>query len=577
MLPSFSEEIHRLLKILGLPPDTQLSTPPKPEMGDWAIPCFSLAKEHKKNPVELARELAVQAQKLHSELFIKIEAQGPFLNVTFATPVVARLVIEAINKNTIITQVKKSERVMIEYSQPNTHKEFHIGHLRNVCIGSTMVNVFKTLGYETISANYIGDIGAHVAKCLWYIKKYRSPELTRVRDEVAEGGGAGNRGKWLGEMYVEASQKIDADPSLKEEVGAVQRYLEDEKTNEWIELWKETRAWSLHSFDVIYKILGTTFDYVFYESEVEKPGKKIVQELLDKGIAQKGEGGAVIVDLASYGLEVCIILKSDGSSLYATKDLALAKKKFEDLAIDRSIYIVDNRQRLYFNQLFKILELLGWKKEMFFLGYEFVTLPDGAMASRKGNVVLFSDLFTDVFESILAETSLRHPEWDEALQSVPTVRTLALAAIKFGMLKHPAEKIIVFNKKEATSVEGFSGPYVLYAVARMNSVLRKAVAQGMVFKSSALSNLMHPTEKSMLLMIAGYGAVLEKTQLHYNPSIIAKYSFDLAQSFNDWYAQCPIISSDLELTHDRLVLVSGVKTVLTSVLAVLGIETVEEM
>lgn len=573
MLALLENVLQNFCREIGLPPDTAFSTPPTAELGDIAIPCFALAKHLKKNPVDVARELVVKAGNYRHKLIEKIEANGPFVNITFAVPPLARAVLQI--KPEAEKRVMGQRRVMVEYSQPNTHKEFHIGHLRNVCIGSVMVNIFKACGYETVSANYIGDVGAHVAKCLWYIKKYAGAELEEIRQ--VDGVDHSSRGRWLGDMYVAASQKIETDPNLKSEVAIVQRHLEAEDENEWLALWRETRAWSLAGFETIYKILNVTFDYFFYESEVEKPGKKMVQELLEKGIAMPGDGGAVVVDLSAYGLETFIILKSDGSSLYATKDLALAKKKFTELAIDQSIYIVDSRQRLYFQQLFKTLELLGFKKDLYFLGYEFVTLPDGAMSSRKGNVILFSDLFVDIVASIHAETTRRHPEWDEATKQLPVSKTIALAAIKFGLLKHPADKVIVFNKEEAISVEGFSGPYILYAVARMNSILRKAAEHKVVIAETLGTTLKEPSEKKLLLLLGSYAEIIEKALTHYNPSIVAKYAFDIAQAFNDWYAQCPIISGDTALTTDRLVLLQGIRKELVRVLEMLGIATVEEM
>jgi arginyl-tRNA synthetase len=284
-----------------------------------------------------------------------------------------------------------------------------------------------------------------------------------------------------------------------------------------------------------------------------------------------------VVDLTPYKLETFLLLKSDGSSLYATKDVALAVKKFADFAIDRSVYITDNRQKFYFTQLFKVLELAGWKKNMVFLGYDFVTLPDGAMSSRKGNVVLFSDLFEDIKQSLDQETRPRHPDWTgERVDN--TVEKLALAAIKFGILKHPSDKVIVFNKAEAISFEGFSGPYVLYAVARINSIVRKALGKGFSPSIETVSTLTHTTEKKLLLLMAGYSDMLQKTLAQHNPSVVAKYCFDLAQAFNDWYAQCEVVTeSNANRTQARLMLAATVKMVLSKALACMGIETVEEM
>lgn len=568
MLKSIQLELENLFNAVGQKPVGEFSVPPKAEMGDIAYPCFAEAKAEGKKPNEIAVNLA---EKLNPKinpggLISRAQAFGPYVNFFIDPAAVSKIILKEVDKKGerfgFDTQ-KKQEKVMVEYSQPNTHKEFHVGHIRNVCIGSSVVNLLRLNGYKTTSANYVGDIGAHVAKCLWYIKKnnFQPPET--------------GRGRWLGTMYAEASALIEEKPDLKSEVAVVQQKLES-GDQELVSFWKETKKWSMVGFEKIYKILGVEFDEWFFESEVEKPGKKIVQELLKSGIAKIGEGGAIIVDLASYGLDTFLILKSDGTSLYATKDLALAQLKFKKFSIDKSITVIDNRQRQYFSQLFKTLELSGWKKEMVFLGYEFVTLPEGAMSSRKGNVVLFDNLYAEVKTKLFAETKARHEAWP-VQQVEETVCRLALAAIKFDMLKHPTDKAIVFDIKEATAFEGFSGPYLLYVVARINSLLEKAKNQK-IKPGSHYELLISPEEKKLVLQLGLAEETIQKALAQYNPSVIARYTFELAQSFNDFYNKQRIVdATPKDLAAARLSLCLAVAQVLKNMLGVLAIETVEEM
>ncbi len=548
----------------GVKGETDLSIPPNPAMGDFAFACFNLAKESGANPKATAESLRVKLENLKSGIVEKIEVAGPYVNFFLDTGAIAKLAISDVLKKGKKFGVgeKQKEKVMVEYSQPNTHKEFHIGHFRNVCIGSVLVNLFRSSGYKVISANYIGDIGAHVAKCLWYIKKYQ-----KIVPPT-------NKGEWLGQMYVEASRAIEENPELKSEAQETQQKLEA-GDKELIKLWKETKQWSLQEFKKIYDLLDVKFDAWFYESEVEKPGKNMIGELLKSAVAKTGEGGAVIVDLKEFGLETFLILKSDGTSLYATKDLALAKLKFEKYKIDKSIVVVDSRQSFYFKQLFKTLELAGWKKDLKCVAYEFVRLPEGAMASRTGNVVLFWELYHDVFVSVLKEIKSRHANWKLKIIE-KTASRIALSAMKFDMLKHAADKVVIFDKKSALSFDGFTGPYVLYAVARINSILKKARFKGILKEGYEL--LSAPEEKRLVLMLANFRQVVNEALEQYNPSTVARYCFDLAQQFNDFYNKHSVLKADNKnLIKARLALSASVKQVLENALSLLIIETVEEM
>jgi len=539
----------------------EVVVPPDSMMGDLAVPCFYLSKITRQSPNQIAQELA---EKINSGGVIKeIKNIGAYLNFFIDPEILGKSVNNEIQKNKDIYGGAKNspKKIMLEFSQPNTHKEFHVGHLRNAILGNSLVNILRFSGHKVTAVNYIGDIGAHVAKCLWAYDKFYSPK------ELPE-----NKGKFLGQVYTDGSQKIESNLEYKKEVDEVLQKLEtgDKK---WTALWKKTRKWSLDDFDRIYKILGVKFDHFFYESEVEKPGKKMVAELLEQGVAQKSEG-AVIIDLEKYHLKQFLLLKSDGSSLYSTKELALAKLKFEKFKIDESIVVVDSRQSFYLQQFFKTMEVIGFDKKMIHIPYEFVTLKDGAMASRKGNVVLFEDFYNQVVDRATIETKNRHEDWPEKKIN-EVARKIALSAIKFNMLKVGNNSVITFDIDEALSFDGFSGPYIQYTCSRISSVLKKAKVT--TFSTIDYSKLNSDLEKEILLQLASFPEVVAESAKNYDPSQVAKYLFDLAKLFSAFYQKSPIINSTKEIKEARLILVDSIRKVLINGLDLLGIEPLDQM
>jgi arginyl-tRNA synthetase len=556
-------KIFELLKSAGIETSGDLSVPPKPEMGDFAFPVFGIAKEQGKNPAEVAKELA---EKIHcTGLVEKVQAFGPYVNFFLNTGELAKLILEEVaNKQEKFAENKigTGQSVMIEYPSNNTHKEFHVGHLRNVCIGNTLVQLYRKSGYQVTPVNYLNDFGSHVAKCLWGVLKLHGGVIPE-----------GNRQKWLGNVYAEASSAVKENDEAKKEVSGIQQKLEARDPEIW-ELFEQTRNWSIEKFLELFSELKVEHTTTFYESDIKASGQKIVDELLQKGIATVGEGGAIIVDLTIHKLDIALLRKSDGTGLYLTSDIPLAQKKFTSYNVDESIVITGIEQNFYFKQLYKILEILGFKKKLTHISYGLITLPDGKMSSRSGNVILYEDLRDSIFEKMYAETAPRHPEWTEE-KLKDTVSKLTQAALKFTIQKHEAAKNIVFDMEMATSFDGFSGPYVLYVVARINSLIRKSSTFG---RAGDLSLLQTSEEKKLLLFIADYEEIIKKSLENYNPSVIAKYSFDLAQAFNEFYNNQSILTAESEgLIAARVQLCVAVQTVLKNALSLLTIDTVEEM
>lgn len=553
--------LARALSVPGISPD-ELVKPPQADMGDLSYPCFGLAKSMKASPAAIAKDVA--AKIAAGGMIGEARAAGPYVNFyfdrkAFSTAVLGEVLGRSVDYGDALE--RKDERIMIEYGSPNTHKEIHVGHLRNFCLGLSVVRLCRAAGYDVVPVSYIGDIGAHVAKCLWALKKFH------VGEEPPE-----NRGKFLGQIYTEATNKVEEDESVKTEIAEVLRKLEA-RDPAWDALWRETRQWSIDELNAVFAELGCVFERMYFESEVEARGKALVKELLDAGLAKEGERGAIIADLEAEGLGVFLLLKSDGSALYSTKELALAEKKFSDFEdIARSVHIVDNRQSLYFRQFFATLKRMGFDKKMTHLAYEFVTLKEGAMSSRKGNIVTYEDFRDEMLRMTMEETAKRHEDWSpERVRDVSWA--IAEGAMKFGMLKQDTERAIVFDMDAALSFDGFTGPYIQYAHARLSSILAKATEDVIsVCKASD-----DPREFALLRLVADLPATVAASAEAYKPSLLAQYLFELAQASNDFYRDVPVLSAPDDDRCRRLVIVSAARVAIARGLFLLGIRAPEEM
>ncbi|MBW3015885.1 arginine--tRNA ligase [Candidatus Woesearchaeota archaeon] len=539
--------------------EVALAVPPDPKLGDYSFPCFPLAKVMKKDPKKIAEELASKFKKNH--LIKEVKTVGPYLNFYVNKDLLVEEVLGRVDKDYGKGE-KKKEKVMIEYHQPNTHKGLHIGHLRNAVLGDALIRIMRYDGYKVIAASYIGDIGAHVAKCIWYYLKFHKGKEPKE-----------NKGEWIGEIYTEATKYVEKHETAKEEIDKTLQKLE--AGNKKLKaIWMKTRKWSLDEFERITKELDLNVDKWFYESEVEQPGKKYAQELLKEGIAEVSDG-AVVINLEKYGLKVFLILKSDGSSLYSTKDLELARKKFKEFKIDKSIYVVAAPQSFYFQQLFKALEVAGFKqaKKCYHLCYELVMLSEGKMSSRHGNVILYTALLEEIREKASEEVTKRHKDWkkDRIKKSVDNI---TFGALKFAMLNQDNNKVITFDTDKALDFEGETGPYIQYSHARINSILKKAKV---VPKKVDYSLLNSPEELRVVNLVAQFPEVVEKIAESYRPSLMCRYLLDLSQAFNEFYHKAPVIKAEPKLRDARLELISKVKLILGRGLELSGIAAPEEM
>ncbi len=560
------EILQELKKAVGkefTPTVADLSAPPDQKLGDFSFPCFTLAKGLKRNPSELANEIAA---KIGPKGSIKsITAAGPYVNFfldegTFGSAVLEEIASQGASYG--CSKAGDGKKVMIEFAQPNTHKDIHVGHLRNFFVGQELVNVLKAIGYDVISATYINDLGAHVATCLWGIKNFHTAETPAKEERIS----------FLGKAYADATKAAEEQPNVKAEISAIYRDLEEMK-GPLVSLWKKTRAWSLAYMKFVFKEVGLTLDVWYHESELIGRTKRLIEDLIKNGIIVHSEG-AWIVDLQADGLGVNLLVKSDGTLLYNAKDLALAFRKNEDYEPMRSLYVVDARQSLAMRQLFATLKKIGFEKELAHISYEFVTLKDGAMSSRKGNIVRYEAFRDQMIAGAREETKSRHTDWDEK-KIEKAARAIAFAAIRFGMLKQDLDKVITFDPKEALSFDGCTGPYLLYSFARIQSILKKGKKAKHLFSGTHLTS---PVERHLISLLSRYSDTVFTVGTTYHLSALPQYLFDLCKTFSEFYEASPVLKAHgAELAAERLGLVKSVAQVLENGLRLLGIQPIKEM
>ncbi|MBN3037653.1 MAG: arginine--tRNA ligase [Candidatus Diapherotrites archaeon] len=531
--------------------ENSLTTPPDPKLGDLASSiAFSMGGNPKENAEKLAKRIKA------SGLIREVRAVGPYVNFFADRDKMSAAVVKQALKDgsKYGSGLRKKERVMVEFSQPNTHKSIHIGHLRNIALGDSLSRILSFNGYRVTKANYINDFGAHVAKTLWgYIKFHqheRPPE---------------NRGRWLGGIYRDACQRLEADTE-EDDVRTIQQRMES-GDKEITGLWKRTREWSLSDFKRIYNELGVGFDEWFFESDVVGEGKDIVRDMLEKGVAKRDQG-MVIIDFDDLG--VAVLERSDGTTLYMVADLALAKHKFEDFGVDRSVYVVASEQKQYFQQLFKALELWGFPqaKKCCHLSYELVMLEEGKMRSREGQVVLYDDLAAEARRKALAAVNEKNPDLsDNEKQRV--AESVAVGAMKYEMLRVSNNKTITFSWDRALDFNGESAPYIQYAHARAKRILEKSG------KKPKVGPVKTADELALTRAIAEFPDVVERAAKNYSPHLVANYAYSLANTFNHFYASTPVIGSEEEV--ERLALVEATAVVLGNALKLLGVDAPDVM
>lgn len=546
---------------------------PNLKMGHLAFPTFSFAKALKMGPPQIAAKLIESlGEEIQKQgLSLEVNAAGPYLNFLIGGSFYFENAIMPANLGSLFKApfYSESPKTMIEYSQPNTHKVLHVGHMRNLCLGNALVRIGRYLEQDIVATTYPGDSGTHVAKCLWYLKKYHQDEIPADR-----------KGAFLGEIYTKANHLLEDEKGTpkedenRAELTAILKQLEAE-SGEYFDLWKETREWSLDLMKEAYSWAGVEFDRWFFESEVDAPSLELMNQYHEEGKLVKDQG-AIGMDLSDDKLGFCLLVKSDGNGLYATKDVLLAKLKFEEFKIKNNIYVVDNRQALHFKQVFKVLEKLGFEdaKNCEHLQYDVVELPDGAMSSRKGNIVPLMTLI-EKMESTITERYLEkyRGEWTDQ-EITATAKMVANGAIKYGMIRVDNNRKIVFDMDEWLKLDGETGPYLQYVHARIASLESKLSFEDEVDPSK----LIHPAEQKLMLKISLFNDIVKSSWEQMKTAHLTSYLFDLGKAFNSFYAECPIgKEEDKALAHARLKLASATREVMKKGLLCLGIEAPNKM
>lgn len=559
----FKLEIAKLLKV-DLPQEeiySLLSKTADESFGDYTFPCFKLAKTMRKSPVAIAEELARDFSL--EGIISKVDAKNGYLNfyldkVSAQADVLRN--IESCGSTYGESNVGQGKTVCIDYSSVNIAKPFHIGHLYTTAIGSSLYKLYKNLGYNVVGINHLGDWGTQFGKLIVAYKLWGDD------DKIAKGGTHA-----LQEIYVKFHQEAEKHPELEDQ--ARQWFTKIEKGDqEALRLFELFKGITLEEVKKIYTRLNVQFDSWAGESFYNDKMQAIVDLLQDKGLL-KEDNGAQIVDLSDYNMSPCLILKSDGSTLYATRDLAAAVYRKQTYDFDKCLYVVAYQQSLHFKQFFKVLELAGfdWYKDMVHVSYGLVSLEDGAMSTRKGNTVWLDDVLNKSTEKALQIIN----EKNSALENKEAVaEAVGSGAVIFSAVQNAKIKDVVFSYDKMLNFDGETCPYLQYTHARCNSVLAKAPKLNVAVDYSALDNAESWT---LVKLLNSFEEIIETSATKYEPCILSKYLIDTAQAFNKFYFEHRILTDKLGSTQAMLQVVKSTKQVLQKGLALLGIATPEKM
>ena len=577
----------------------QLQKTKKEFEGHLTLVVFPFLRMSKKGPEQTAQEIGeyLQANEPSVSTFNVIKG---FLNLTIASSAWIELLngIHADAQYGVVSATDKSPLVMIEYSSPNTNKPLHLGHVRNNLLGNALANIIAANGNKVVKTNIVNDRGIHICKSMLAWLKYGNGETPET---------SGKKGDHLiGDYYVafdkhykaevkelmakfqgeglseeEAKAKAESESPLMKE--AREMLVKWEANDPEVRaLWKKMNDWVYVGFDETYRMMGVTFDKIYYESETYLEGKEKVMEGLEKGFFYRKEDGSVWADLTGEGLDHKLLLRADGTSVYMTQDIGTAKLRFADFPIDKMIYVVGNEQNYHFQVLSILLDKLGfdWGKGLVHFSYGMVELPEGKMKSREGTVVDADDLMAEMINTA-KETSGELGKLDGLTQEEADniARIVGLGALKYFILKVDARKNMTFNPKESIDFNGNTGPFIQYTYARIQSVLRKAKEAGITVPAQLpLGIELSEKEEGLIQMIADFAAVVKQAGEDYSPSLIANYTYDLVKEYNQFYHDFSILREENEAVKIfRLALSENVAKVVRLGMGLLGIEVPDRM
>ena len=545
-----------------------IEVPTDEKMGDYAFPCFRLAKEFRKAPDAIAAEIAEKLQK--NPMFESVENVNAYVNIKIKrTDFIKDVIEDAVLKGDSFTKSNEGEgkKVLVDYSSPNIAKPFHIGHIRSTVIGNALYLIYKNLGYDVVRINHLGDYGTQFGKMIVAYRKWGNKEDVQ-REPI----------KTLLSYYTKFHEEAGKNPELDEEARRVFVKLENGEAEE-VALWKWFKEESLKEFEKVYKMLNIQFDSYAGESFYSDKIPAAVAQLEEKGLLKESQN-SIIVDLDQFGLAPALVKKSDGSTLYITRDIAAALYRKDTYDFYKCLYVVASQQDLHFKQLFKVMELMGnqWAQNCIHVQFGMVSLAEGTLSTRKGRVVFLEDVLNKAVEKtreVVVEKGVVSENIDRVAEEV------GIGAVVFNELAHNRIKDYTFDWDKVLNFEGETGPYVQYTHARSCSLLRKA-GKDMVSKAKNLDNidyekLTSDTMYELAKLIHNMPEVIKEAADRYEPSVITRHVVKIAQGFNRFYNEERILQGDATGTVSRLTLVIATKNAIKNGLALLGIKAPERM
>lgn len=541
--------------------ESLIEIPPKPEMGDYAFPCFQLAKVMRKAPNAIASELK---EKINKEGFESIENLGPYLNFfmdkeQFISTTIKKVLLdgEVYGSSTL----GKGKNITIDFSSPNIAKPFHVGHLFTTAIGNSLYRILEFQGYNCIGINHLGDWGTQFGKLISAYKRWGNEEKL-VSDPINE----------LLRIYVKFHDEAEKDPSLDDEARKYFKNLEDGSEEE-VKLWQRFKDLSLKEFNRVYDMLGVKFDSYAGESFYNDKMDDVVKEIESKNLLTDSNGAKVVM-LDEYNIPPCIIKKADGATIYATRDLAAAMYRNKTYDFYKNIYVVGTPQALHFKQVFTTLKLMGheWADDCVHIGFGLIKFADKKLSTRKGDVIFLEDLLNEAVDKTLELINEKNPDLDNKEEAA---KKIGIGAVVFTYLKNNRERDIVFDWKDMLSFDGETGPYVQYTYARGKSILRKVGELDVTPKYDMMKS---KEEYELVKLLDNFQSSILISIEKYEPSIVTRYIIDVAKAFNKFYNAHNIANTeDIGLKKARVNMVKAACQVIRTGLYLIGLEVVEKM
>ncbi len=568
----------------------------KPEFeGDYTVVLFSLLKPLSKSPDALGNELGKHMVESDPTLFTSYNIIKGFLNLTVADTYWLNILLSNYNNASFGKGNPKHQKVMVEYSSPNTNKPLHLGHLRNNFLGWSTAAIINANGYDTVKTCIVNDRGIHICKSMiaWQLfGNGATPQSTNTKGD-----------HFVGDYYVKfndeyksqveqlISEGVDKATAEKEApiMKATQQMLLDWEAGkpEVMQLWKEMNSWVYAGFDTTYKRIGSDFDKIYYESNTYLLGKKTVQEGLEKNVFVQKEDGSVWIDLTADGLDEKIVQRKDGTSVYITQDIGLAQQKYDEYKIDQSIYVIGDEQNYHMKVLQLICKKLGlpYADSIHHLSYGMVELPTGKMKSREGTVVDADDLLDEMERVAQQKTEELGKVKDFTADELKDLyKTIGLGALKFYLLRVDPKKKMIFNPEESIDFHGYTGPFIQYTYARIRSILRKGLSDAPNNLSDTNSpltihhSLLLKLEKELLIDLENFPTVIEQSGNEHDPSHLANYVYNIAKTFNSFYTEHSVMNAETEEKKQlRLLICELTANVIASGMLLLGINVPERM